>query len=868
MPTCPPPRLPPWFGAVGARARAWVACALAGLLLGCGGADRPAEPPALAKAVQAAPAAQAVARSLAPPGADTRKKALAAGSAVAVEDLLDWAERAWPTLFPVGPVTQSWETGSQSYRLRQYGNGNTVGVAADGTVWGLGPFTNQVLTNYGAKDSYLCLVSPGLCDPQPKCRMEIRTGFAGDLNATYEPASGDGSGDGGAAGDGDGGSAGAGGSEGKVLGARFRAYRLADGALLAQGLTDTTRGLATIHWCPGDLPVLLELQGAPGAQYYDEALDKLVDFPLTQKLRALVDRFDENIGVSALTEAAYLYAMNQLQGDAKAISAGLKPVVTDGVPVGLTAAQVRQANQRVLDEVNNRLSETLQQSSMKALATPVDSSSDRNALPRNRYGRLAALTGGFTRLARSYNRDTATPALTFTRQFALDLSDGRLDETTLAGQPVAGLAQRTYQASQASQDFTLGQGAMAQRFGQDTTLLDGEPYVDFQFLWLAYSPDCHQGWGETAIGDYFLSKIGTVTVRVSNAPPGGCIWDSGFTRSYELNFLRDIRKLVPGASGRMFAITNSGDVLGWGWNSCNRVGNGVISDTISARPVKVAGISRVVDMVLTGGVNIALTTDGEVYTWGADYNLAAGQGPAEGRPTCLDRWWGPTNEHYTVPIVSQPTKVPGLSNIVAIAANPGWSSVAAVDADGRRWEWGQVSDGKGSSTVLGTPRLVPSTVPVLKISASPSMFFGVARGGRVLTWWLAPEEIFEGQKASELSQPRLLDGVTDVVDIVSDTVGGTMALRSDGSVMLWGHWRRQDGDVTLTPKPGINFPVYDPLSPNFSSPLPRMVRLTVLGGFVAAMGANGLSYRFAPGPTPGEFRWDVNSLYTDVPSPY
>lgn len=817
----------------------------------------------------------AQARAETPP---PRRQALAVTGVLAVDALLDWAERTWAQLFPAGPATQALEAGGRRYELRQYaGTGNAIGVAADGTVWGLGPFNGNVLTGYGHKDDYYCLVTPGGCTPQPaNCRTTITTGFSGDLNATYESAGGgsDGGGSGGTGGgvggDSAGGSAGVGGSEGKVLGGRFRVYRLADGELLAQGLTDTTQGLATISWCAADLPVLLELQGAPGAMYFDEALNRLVEFPLTQKLRALVDRFDENVGVSALTEAAYLYAMNGLRSEAPLNSASATAVTTDGVPVGLTAAQVRTANQRVLDAVNNRSSDRLQQVSMKALATPLDASSDRNALPRNRYGRIAALTGGFAKTARSYNAGTPTPALTHSQQFALDFSDGRLDEFSAAGQPVATVGQRAYQGSQVSLDLALGQGAMGQRFGQATTRLDGEPYIDFQFLWLERSPSCTQGWGETAIGYYYLSTIGTVTKTLTRAPAGGCIWDPGWTRTHTLNHLTGIRKLVPGASDRMFAITTEGDLWGWGWNGCGRIGNGVLDDVITPEPVKVRGVSRVVDMGLTGGVNLALTADGDVYSWGIDYGYAAGQGTGEGGPTCNDRSYGPAPYVYTrLPLIDAPRRIAGLSNIVALAVNMGWSAVSAVDASGRLYQWGQLLDpASGRLVYVAQPRETLTPSPITKISAAPSMFFGITRGGRVLTWWLEPQEIFDGERAADVRQPKELKGVTDVVDLVSDTVGGTLALRADGTALAWGRWATDRGDVTLTPRPTVQYPVYDANTGLESSALPRLVRLTVLGGLLAAIGADGLTYRFVPGPVLGTFRWSVNDAYAGLPSPY
>ena len=629
-----------------------------------------------------------------------------------------------------------------------------------------------------------------------------------------------------------------------------------------------------MNWCAADLPVLLELQGAPGAQYYDESLDRLVDFPLTAKLRAMVDRFDENVGVSALTEAAYTYAMNQWRADPVEIAAGRAPLLTDGIPVGLSGAQVRQANQRVLDEVNNRLSDRLRQPSMKALATPIDQNSDRNALPNNRYGRMAALTGGFAKLSGGYNANSPTPALSFTQQFARDMSDGRLDEFALDGPTVAAVGERAYKGSQAAQDMALGQGAMGQRFGQDTTRRLGEPYVDYQFLWLERQASCRRGTGETAGGHYYLSTIGTVTLARIQAPPGGCYNDPGTTTTYQLNHLIGIRKLIAGLNDRMFAIAANGDVYGWGWNGCGRVGNGDTSNTINTTPVKIPGLARVVDIVLTSNVSIALTADGEVFTWGVG-TAAAGQGDLAGGPTCLDQQNLTVPFPLRVPWIETPRKVAGLSNIVAIATMGGRDSVSAIDASGNLYQWGAAfRDADGRAISASRPRLVSVPGRLTKIAGGPGMYFGITRGGRVATWWVEAQPIFEGvspEALATLSQPRLLEGVSDVVDLATDIFGGTLALRADGRVGVWGQWRRAGtGDfLTLTPRSANDYAVVDSTAPNSNRRLPRIVRLTVLGGYATALGADGLSYRFIPGTAQGVAPyWEVNAVYARVPSPF
>src|SRR4029450_12732417 len=99
--------------------------------------------------------------------------------------------------------------------------------------------------------------------------------------------------------------AGAGAGEGKVLGGLMTMTRLSDGLVLGSAVTDNSRGLVNIKPCRADFPILLTLTGQAGAKYFDEGTLQLTDFGPSKILHALIDSFDENVGVSPLTEAAY-----------------------------------------------------------------------------------------------------------------------------------------------------------------------------------------------------------------------------------------------------------------------------------------------------------------------------------------------------------------------------------------------------------------------------------------------------------------------------------------------------------------------------------------------------------------------------------
>jgi len=105
------------------------------------------------------------------PGA-TREAAAALQGAAGIESTLDWAEWKYPGLFTKGAASYSLSYLGAGYTVRSYATGNNLGITADGTIWGLGPLTNQVLTSFGNVADFAaqvqadaCSVYPGSCAP-------------------------------------------------------------------------------------------------------------------------------------------------------------------------------------------------------------------------------------------------------------------------------------------------------------------------------------------------------------------------------------------------------------------------------------------------------------------------------------------------------------------------------------------------------------------------------------------------------------------------------------------------------------------------------------------------------------------------------
>lgn len=711
------------------------------------------------------------------------------------------------------------------------------------------------------------LTRPVVAEP-PNCKTTVSSGFSGDLNAVFPNAGGDstgGSGDGGSgdggSGDGGGGdgsgSAGVGGGEGKVLGGLVSVTRLADGVVLGTAVTDRVDGLATVNWCRSDMPVMVTLSGQAGAKYYDESTDTLLDFLPGVELHTLVDRFDENIGVSALTESAYRYALNSVA--INTVSLGLTPgaVATAGVPLRMTGEKVRLANNTILGELNRLFTDPLQQVSIRSLPTPLDSNSSDSVMPRNRYGKLAALTGGLAKIARAYNFDTPTPAIRLAIQLSLDLSDGRLDGLGPEGNPVAKAGDRAFDKQTASQAWSLGMGLMGARFGVRTTLLDGEAYFNEEWVPLDPRADCPLLNGK--LGRYLLSKIGTVAAAITTPASGSCLKGDGTdVVRWNNRFLDNVTALsTQSLSDRLFAIRRDGSVVGWGSTVCGRLGNGVSAAGIVETPVPIVGLRNIVSIVDAREATLALDADGFVYSWGENYGGALGQGGGPFDLTCADkRGLAADAPVEMVPSILRPRRIPTLANIKALSGD---NTPTALSFDGRVYRWGRYVDEYGNRADESTPQLFSLIAGVTRISSTDDTTFALRRDGTVWGWGANTTGSFGDGTHSVKMPPQQVAGVGGVVDILSDGFGKTMALLPNGRVLVWGGFQVNGSYFTLPLSPGTGFPVFlvtgsGPVAT--SEVLPRAVRLMRYRGNVAFVGANGNTYYFTDAQNPANRRWN------------
>lgn len=242
-----------------------------------------------------------------------------------------------------------------------------------------------------------------------------------------------------------------------------------------------------------------------------------------------------------------------------------------------------------------------------------------------------------------------------------------------------------------------------------------------------------------------------------------------------------------------FAVKNDGTLWMWGSNQYGARGDGSSGDNIT-NPVQVPIPTRLSTPSRLGkhavavglGVYAAIDTEGQVWTWGINWNGRLGDGT--------------TNPRFT-PARVQKSPIPGdyLKGIISIDAGAG--TLAALDSDGSVWTWGAGADGalgNGSTNDSSYPVQVFQTdggnasrplVGITEIACGSSGFcIALARYGAVFAWGnneFSQLGIAAGGSLS-IATPLHIGSGNPIVAIAAGSAHA-LARSRDGNVYGWGY---------------------------------------------------------------------------------
>ena len=225
-----------------------------------------------------------------------------------------------------------------------------------------------------------------------------------------------------------------------------------------------------------------------------------------------------------------------------------------------------------------------------------------------------------------------------------------------------------------------------------------------------------------------------------------------------------------GSDGHTLALTEDGRVFSWGDGDYGKLGHGNAATQKSPKQILGPLSGKVVVQISAGyRHSAAVTTDGQLFTWGEGDFGRLGHGDSQFRFV--------------------PTLV---KDIMVGSVSCGAAHTLALSSDGKTaWSFGAGDHGKlghGDTSRHYRPKVIEALncLDIAKIVAGNLVSFALTKYGEVWAWGSGPCLGFGSAEAISLA-PQLIDDLVDVY-IVDICIGDShvLALAQDSSLYSWG----------------------------------------------------------------------------------
>ncbi|XP_054287973.1 probable E3 ubiquitin-protein ligase HERC1 [Macrosteles quadrilineatus] len=228
-----------------------------------------------------------------------------------------------------------------------------------------------------------------------------------------------------------------------------------------------------------------------------------------------------------------------------------------------------------------------------------------------------------------------------------------------------------------------------------------------------------------------------------------------------------------GSDGHTLALSEDGNVYSWGDGDYGKLGHGMSTTQKQPKLIDALPFSSKVITHISAGYrhSAAVTSEGELYTWGEGDHGRLGHGDGNGR--------------------NVPTLVRDINGVGS--ASCGAAHTLALSSDGRTvWSFGSGDQGKlghGDTVRQHRPKVIEALqgVYVRKVAAGSQFSLALTSNGQVLAWGSSACLGSGGPDATSMT-PRLIDDLAGlrIVDI-STGDSHCLALTHDCEVFAWGN---------------------------------------------------------------------------------
>ena len=230
----------------------------------------------------------------------------------------------------------------------------------------------------------------------------------------------------------------------------------------------------------------------------------------------------------------------------------------------------------------------------------------------------------------------------------------------------------------------------------------------------------------------------------------------------------NVTQLSGGKGEFVLSLRSDGTAWGWGINSYHQLGD--LNQPYSFAPVQIHGLPPGIVQVAAGfSHGAALAADGSVWTWGGSYFGQLGY-PTPGSN------YSPT-----------PHQVPGLAGVKQVAA--GIDFTVALRSNGEVWTWGYNAYGQlgdGTHTDRTTPARNRAAYGMTQVSAG-GLYALARRPGSVWAWGANDvRQLGNGSTALDSATPVIVDRRTQNATQIVAGYNHAFAVDPDGSLWAWG----------------------------------------------------------------------------------